>query len=290
MKLTDQIFLKALVENSVVPIFEKNSFIKQLKEVTGIKELTENEETLLSFFIQEYNEKSIVGLSLLNLIEKLKSTKSNSAALSLLSKIESNSDIKAQIDEYNELRKKSNRKWIIGFIIFLIVAILFVCWKYNYIKLPGVSKSGGNVLVIDVDLLAQSATSHVINSALSPEQSQQFANQYRDSLQKEVESYLDKGYVILNRINVYAYSRDQDITYEILDRMGIKPVDDSELKTKYSGSQRYDVLRNYAIANIDDVAREALDEKQAVFNQQAEQQLDKAQIMTNENGQSIDVE
>lgn len=286
MNIQDKIFDTALVDGK----YEKLPFIQSFHPVIGSEPLTENETTLINFLVQEYNDKNINDLTLLDFIQKLQSNQSNSAALSLITKIKSNDEINSQLLEYQEQRKKDNRKWIIGFILFALLAALFLAWKFNYIKLPIGSSHGGNMAVIDVDMLAYSATTHVINKNLGPDQSQVFANQYRDQLQTLVESYLDKGYILVNRKYVYAYSRDNDITYDLLNELGIKPVDDSEFKTKYSGSARYDVLRNYAATAITETAQEAASEQQVQFNNQAQQQLNSAEIMTNADGQSIDVE
>ncbi|MDD2944316.1 MAG: hypothetical protein PHG15_00595 [Acinetobacter sp.] len=286
MNIQDKIFNKALVDGK----YDKQQFIQTFHLVIGSEPLTENETTLINFLVQEYNDKNINDLTLLNFIEKLQSSNSNSAALSLITKIKDNTEINSQLLAYQEQKKKDNRKWIIGFFILALLAALFLAWKFNYIKLPTGSAHGGNMAVIDVDMLAYSATTHVINKNLGPEQSQVFANQYRDQLQALVEDYLDKGYILVNRKYVYAYSRNNDITYDLLNQLGIKPVDDSEFKTKYSGTARYDVLRNYAAAAISDTAQEAEGEQQAQFNNQAQQQLNSAEIMTNADGQSIDVE
>lgn len=286
MNIQDQIFDTALINGQ----YDKKLFIEQIQSVTGPEPLTENEVTLISFLVQEYNDKNIRDITLVQFIQKLQSNTSNSAALSLLTKIKDNPEINAQWKQYQEEKKKDNRKWIIGLVIFTVLVSLFLAWKFNYLKFPSLSAKGGNVAVIDVEMLATSATTHVINANLNPNQSQEFANQYRDQLQNLVEGYLDKGYILVNRNNVYAYSRDNDITYDLLDELGIKPVDESELKTKYSGTARYDVLRNYAATTITDTALEAINEQQMNFNNQAEQQLNSAEIMTNANGQSIDVE
>lgn len=286
MNIQDQIFDTAFVNGQ----YDKNLFIEKIHSITGPEPLTENETTLISFLVQEYNDKNIRDITLVQFIQKLQSNTSNSAALSLLTKIKDNPEINAQWKQYQEEKKKDNRKWIIGLVIFAVLVSLFLAWKFNYLKLPSLSAKGGNVAVIDVEMLATSATTHVMNANLNPNQSQEFANQYRDQLQSLVEDYLDKGYILVNRNNVYAYSRDNDITYDLLDDLGIKPVDESELKTKYSGKARYDVLRNYAATTISDTAQEAINEQQVNFNAQAEQQLNSAEIITNANGQSIDVE
>lgn len=286
MNIQDKIFDIALVNGQ----YDKNLFIEKIHSITGSEPLTENEITLISFLVQEYNDKNIRDITLVQFIQKLQSNTSNSAALSLLTKIKDNTEINAQWKQYEEEKKKDNRKWIIGLVIFAVLASLFLAWKFNYLKLPSLSAKGGNVAVIDVEMLATSATTHVMNANLSPNQSQEFANQYRDQLQNLVENYLDKGYILVNRNNVYAYSRDNDITYDLLDDLGIKPVDESELKTKYSGKARYDVLRNYAATTISDTANEAINEQQMNFNAQAEQQLNSSEIITNANGQSIDVD
>lgn len=286
MNIQDQIFDKAFVDGK----YDKLLFIDSLQPVLGEQALNENETTLLSFLVQQYNDKGTKDLTLLDLIEELQTNKTNSSSLSLLTKIKDNAEINNQLLTYQAEKKKENRKWIIGLIVLALLAALFLAWKFNYIKLPTGSAHGGNMAVIDVDMLAYSATSHVIGKNLNPAQSQEFANQYRDQLQQLVESYLDKGYILVNRKFVYAYSRDNDITYDLLNDLGIKPVDDSEYKTKYSGSERYDVLRNYATTAINDTANEAVNEQQSQFNNRAEQQLNTAEIMTNADGQSIDVE
>lgn len=286
MNIQDQIFDKSIVDGK----YDKQLFIESLKPVLGEQTLNEDETTLLKFLVQQYNDKGTKDLSLLDLIEELRSNKTNSSSLSLLTKIKDNTLINNQILSFQAEKQKENRKWIIGLIVLALLAALFLAWKFNYIKLPTGSAHGGNMAVIDVDMLAYSATSHVIGKKLNSAQSQEFANQYRDQLQKMVESYLDKGYILVNRKFVYAYSRDNDITYDLLNDLGIKPVDDSEYKTKYSGSERYNVLRNFASTAINDTANEALDEKQAQFNNRAEQQLNTAEIMTNADGQAIDVE
>lgn len=286
MNIQDQIFDKAFVDGK----YDKTLFIECLQPVIDVQSLTENETTLLNFLVQEYNDKKVKDLTFLQFFDELKANSTNSAALGLITKIKDNSEINAQLQQHQEQKKKDNRKWIIGFVILALLVSIFFAWKLNYIKLPSFSSSGGNVAVIDVDMLAHSATSHVIDKNLTPEQSQAFANQYRDQLEVLVENYLDKGYILVNRNFVYAYSRDNDITYDILDDLGIKPIDNGEFSTKYSGSQRYDVLRNFASSVITQTGQEAATQQQTQFNNQAEKQLDSAQIMTNENGQSIDVE
>jgi hypothetical protein len=284
MNIKDINFQDALIDNQ----YDKNLFITSFESLIG-SPLNDDEKILISSMLQEYNAKSkkVSFFDVYTYLNKSKVPYSKS----ILLKISNNSDIQSQLNINIEESKKDIRKFVAKFILIMSAILLTLAFAFGYIKLPFLSsKSSGGVLVVDIDLLAYSASSHVIDSAMSPQQSQKFANDYRDKLKVEIDNYLDDGYVILNKMNTYAYSQDQDITKDLLDSIGIPVIENDEYLSRYNSQQRYDVLRNYSSSNIENAATEAFNDQNQKFNTQAQQSLDSSQIMTGDNGQAIDLQ
>ncbi|WP_436658755.1 hypothetical protein [Acinetobacter sp. P1(2025)] len=285
MNINDKIFEDAYVDGK----YDKTKFLQIIQGVVSPETLSEGEETVVNFSVQELNDAKKTNISLLDFVDYLKKNKTNLSYKVLVSKISSNLNIKDQLHEYYSKKEKENRYWTIGFGVFILAAVLGVLNYLGYLKLPSFS-SGSKVIVINMDKLATSATVDAVHKKLSAEQSQEYANKYRDNLRRVIEGYTDRGYVVMDRSAIYAVNDDQDVTLDILKEMGIPPVSPNEFDINYNSVQKYDALRNFSNANIGQVAQQAQTDSLFKANQAAEQQLQQSDVMTNPNGQSIDVE
>ena len=113
-----------------------------------------------------------------------------------------------------------------------------------------------------------------------------------------------------------AYGREEDVTKKAWVKSGIQLITidtfesnkefilntfkihnfirlNKELKkfdADYSNQQKYDVLKNFAQLNVGDYEAQALNDANKAINQQAEQQLNSAEVITDSDGQSIDLQ
>lgn len=287
MNINDQIFSEA---KSADGKYEKAKVLSIINDLVGENKLDDGDETLINFMIQECNDHGKTDLSLLQFANYITSHKSNLASKSVMLKLNQNPDFKSQYETYLREKAKSNRKFFGALIFVLALSAVLLLWKFDYLKNPFSSSSAGGIVVLDVDKLAYSATAHLMEKKMTPEATQAYGNDYRKALAAIIESYLDDGYVIVNRYNVYAYGKKQDITEDVLKKLGLPVVEDEEYQTKYNSGQRYDVLKNFATANISSEAEKFLNDKQSQFNNTAQVSLDKADVITGDNGQSIDLE
>lgn len=287
MNINDQIFSEAKASNGK---YEKAKVLSIINDLVGENKLDEGDETLINFMIQECNDHGKTDLSLLQFANYIASHKSNLASKSVMQKLNQNPDFKSQYETYLREKTKSNRKFFGALIFVAALSAVLLLWKFDYLKNPFSSTSAGAIVVLDVDKLAYSATAHLMEKKMTPEATQAYGNEYRKALADIIEGYLDDGYVIVNRYNVYAYGKKQDITEDVLKKLGLPVVEDEEYQTKYNSGQRYDVLKNFASANITSEAEKFLNDKQSQFNNSAQVSLDKADVITGSNGQSIDLE
>ena len=77
---------------------------------------------------------------------------------------------------------------------------------------------------------------------------------------------------------------------QLIKNLGLKPVDREKFDADYSSQQKYDVLKNFAQLNVGDYEAQALNDANKAINQQAEQQLNSAEVITDSDGQSIDLQ
>lgn len=285
--------------NIKTPIFEaafedgaysKPKVIEILNETIQPEKLNDSDETVLGSVLFSINDSALKNLNIVQLIQKIELNKTN-ASKALVAKILSNPDIHAQMNEYKAQKSKENRKWIIGFFIIVGVLGLILANKFNLIKLPiSPAKEGAKVVVLDTGRLAYSATIPYMNKQLTPDQAQAISIEYKQNLQKEIKKYVDNGYIIINKSSVYVTSESNDITDQLIKNLGLKPVDREKFDADYSNQQKYDVLKNFAQLNVGDYEAQALNDANKAINQQAEQQLNSAEVITDSDGQSIDLQ
>lgn len=285
--------------NIKTPIFEaafedgaysKPKVIEILNETIQPEKLNETDETVLGAVLFSINDSALKNLNIIQLIQKIELNKTN-ASKALVAKILTNPDIHSQMSEYKAQKSKENRKWIIGFFIIVAAIGLILANKFNLIKLPiSPAKEGAKVVVLDTGRLAYSATIPYMDKQLTPDQAQAISIEYKQNLQREIKKYVDNGYIIINKSSVYVTSESNDITDQLIKNLGLKPVDREKFDADYSNQQKYDVLKNFAQLNVGDYEAQALNDANKEINQQAEQQLNSAEVITDSDGQSIDLQ
>ncbi len=285
--------------NIKAPIFEaafedgaysKPKVIEILNETIQPEKLNETDETVLGAVLFSINDSALKNLNIIQLIQKIELNKTN-ASKALVAKILTNPDIHSQMTEYKAQKSKENRKWIIGFFIIVAAIGLILANKFNLIKLPiSPAKEGAKVVVLDTGRLAYSATIPYMDKQLTPDQAQAISIEYKQNLQREIKKYVDNGYIIINKSSVYVTSESNDITDQLIKNLGLKPVDREKFDADYSNQQKYDVLKNFAQLNVGDYEAQALNDANKAINQQAEQQLNNAEVITDSDGQSIDLQ
>lgn len=285
--------------NIKAPIFEsafedgaysKLKLVEILNEIINPEKLNDSDETVLGSVLFSINDNGLKNLNVIQLIQKIELNKTN-ASKALVVKILSNPDIHSQMSEYKAQKSKENRKWIIGFFIIVGVLGLILANKFNLIKLPiSAAKEGAKVVVLDTGRLAYSATIPFMDKELTPDQAQKISLTYKQNLQKEIKKYVDNGYIIINKSSVYVTSESNDITDKLIKDLGFKPVDREKFDADYSNQQKYDVLKNFAQINVGEYESKAVDEANQAYNKQAEQQLNNAEVITDGDGQSIDLQ
>ncbi len=129
-----------------------------------------------------------------------------------------------------------------------------------------------------------------MDKQLTPDQAQAISIEYKQNLQREIKKYVDNGYIIINKSSVYVTSESNDITDQLIKNLGLKPVDREKFDADYTNQQKYDVLKNFAQLNVGDYEAQALNDANKAINQQAEQQLNSAEVITDSDGQSIDLQ
>lgn len=285
--------------NIKTPIFEaafedgaysKPKVIEILNETIQPEKLNETDETVLGAVLFSINDSALKNLNIIQLIQKIELNKTN-ASKALVAKILTNPDIQSQMNEYKAQKSKENRKWIIGFFIIVAAIGLILANKFNLIKLPiSPAKEGAKVVVLDTGRLAYSATIPYMDKELTPDQAQKVSLKYKQDLQKQLNKYVDNGYIIINKSAVYVTSETNDITDQLIKDLGFKPVDREKFDADYSNQQKYDVLKNFAQINVGEYEVKALDDANKALNQQAEQALNSAEVITDSDGQSIDLQ
>lgn len=285
--------------NIKTPIFEaafedgaysKPKVIEILNETIQPEKLNETDETVLGAVLFSINDSALKNLNIIQLIQKIELNKTN-ASKALVAKILTNPDIHSQMTEYKAQKSKENRKWIIGFFIIVAAIGLILANKFNLIKLPiSPAKEGAKVVVLDTGRLAYSATIPYMDKQLTPDQAQAISIEYKQNLQREIKKYVDNGYIIINKSSVYVTSESNDITDQLIKNLGLKPVDREKFDADYSNQQKYDVLKSFAQLNVGDYEAQALNDANKAINQQAEQQLNSAEVITDSDGQSIDLQ
>lgn len=285
--------------NIKTPIFEaafedgaysKPKVIEILNETIQPEKLNETDETVLGAVLFSINDSALKNLNIIQLIQKIELNKTN-ASKALVAKILTNPDIHSQMTEYKAQKSKENRKWIIGFFIIVAAIGLILANKFNLIKLPiSPAKEGAKVVVLDTGRLAYSATIPYMDKQLTPDQAQAISIEYKQNLQREIKKYVDNGYIIINKSSVYVTSESNDITDQLIKNLGLKPVDREKFDADYTNQQKYDVLKNFAQLNVGDYEVQALNDANKAINQQAEQQLNSAEVITDSDGQSIDLQ
>lgn len=271
-------------------VYVKNKMVSLINDIVEPEKLNESDETILGGILLTINDSGVKDLNLIQLLNKIELNRTN-ASKALTEKILSNTNIRQQMVEYKKQKSKENRKWIIGLLILVGLIGLFLAYKFNFIKLPiSPAKEGAKVVVLDSARLAYSATVPYMNMELTPDQAQKISTQYRNNLQREIKKYVDNGYIIINRSNVYVTSESNDITDKLIKDLGLKPVDREKFDADYTNQQKYDVLKNFAQLNVGDYENAAINDANKTLNEQAQKQLDNSQIITNSEGQSIDLE
>lgn len=270
--------------------YSKPKVIEILNETIQPEKLNETDETVLGAVLFSINDSALKNLNIIQLIQKIELNKTN-ASKALVAKILTNPDIHSQMSEYKAQKSKENRKWIIGFFIIVAAICLILANKFNLIKLPiSPAKEGAKVVVLDTGRLAYSATIPYMDKQLTPDQAQAISIEYKQNLQREIKKYVDNGYIIINKSSVYVTSESNDITDQLIKNLGFKPVDREKFDADYSNQQKYDVLKNFAQLNVGDYEAQALNDANKAINQQAEQQLNNAEVITDSDGQSIDLQ
>ncbi|EPF6482955.1 hypothetical protein [Acinetobacter baumannii] len=286
LNIKNPIFESAYIDGQ----YSKAEVIETINSFITPEKLNESDETVLGGVLFTINDSGIKNLTLLQLIKKIELNKTN-ASKALLAKIYSVAEIKSQIDLIKEENRKENRKLIIGSCILVSILALILAYKYNLIKMPiSPATEGAKVVVLDTARLAYSATVPYMSKQLTPEQAQQVSLQYRDNLQKVIQEYTDNGYIIINRSAVYVTSEKNDITDQVIKSLGFEPVERERFDADYSNQEKYEVLKSFAQTNVSNYETAALNDANQAINAQAEQQLNNAEVITNSNGQSIDIE
>ena len=274
------VFEDAFIDGS----YSKSKMVEMINEIINPEILNESDETILGSVLFSINDSGAKNLNIVQLISKIELNK-------LVAKIQSNQNIHNQMVKYKEEKRKENRKWFWGLIVTTGVIGLLIAFKFNYLKFPiSSAKEGAKVVVLDTARLAYSATAPYMNAQISPDQAQKISIQYRENLQREIKKYVDNGYIIIHRSNVYVTSESNDITDTLIKNLGLKPVGREQFDADYTNEQKYNVLKNFAQLNLSNYEGAALEDANKQFNDQAEQQLNNAQVITNNEGQSIDLE
>ena len=270
--------------------YSKNKMVEMINEIINPEILNESDVTVLGAVLFSINDIGTKNLNIVQLINKIELNKTN-ASKALVAKIHSNQNIHNQMVKYKEETRKEHKKWVWGFILAIGLLSLFMAYKFNYLKLPMTTASeGAKVVVLDTARLAYSATAPYMNAQISPDQAQKISIQYRDNLQREIKKYVDNGYIIIHRSNVYVTSESNDITDTLIKNLGLKPVGREQFDADYTNEQKYNVLKNFSQLNLTKYEDAALEDANKQLNDQAEQQLNNAQVITNNEGQSIDLE
>lgn len=270
--------------------YSKTSIIETINSFITPEQLNESDETILGGVLFSINDSGVQNLTLQQLIKKIELNKT-SASKSLLTKIYSVPLIKNQMDQIKEQNQKENRKWVIGLCLLVAAVGLGFAYKYNWIKLPlSPATEGAKVVVIDTARLAYSASAPYIDKQLTPDQAQKISLSYKENLQKVISKYTDNGYIIINRSSVYVTSEKNDITDNVIKDLGFKPIDRERFDADYTNEQKYNVLQSFAQLNVADYEAAALNDVNQAINAKAEQQLNNAEVITDANGQSIDIE
>lgn len=287
MNIQQPLFEKAFIDGK----YSKPEFVEILNELITPETLSETDEVVLGSVLFSINDASTNQLNIINLIRFINLNNTNAAKL-LTQKILLNPQIKSEYDSYKATNKKKQRKWAIGYSGLLLVVACAVGYKTGYIKLPvPTATDGAKVVVIDTARLAYAASVPYINQNISPEQAQQISIQYRDSLQREIQSYVDKGYIIINRSSVYVTSPKNDITDNVIKAVGLKPIGIDRFDADYTNEQKYNVLKSFAQSHVSDYEQAVLAERTNELNKAAEAQIDKENIIVDETtGQSIDLQ
>lgn len=271
-------------------VYSKVKSIELLNDIIHPEILNDSDETVLGAVLFAINDKGLKNLNIIKLIQAIEMNKTN-ASKALVGKILSNQSINNQVNEHKEQTKKENRKWIIGFLILILILGLLLANKFKLINIPlSPAKEGAKVVVLDTGRLAYSATIPYMDKELTPDQAQKISMQYKQNLQKHINKYIENGYIIINKSSVYVTSETNDITDQLIKDLGFKPVDREKFDADYTNQQKYDVLKNFAQSNVGDYETKALDEANQALNQQAEQQLNNAEVITDSSGQSIDLQ
>lgn len=286
INIKDSVFESAIENGS----YSRTKLVDSINQIIAPEKLNDTDDTILGSVLLSINDNGKKDLSLLQLVTEIEKNKTN-AAKSLVNKIYSNQSIKSQFEAFKAERQKDHNKWYL-MVFGLAALVLFIgAYKFGYIKSPlPIANEGAKVVVLDTARLAYSATAPYMNAEVSLDQAQKISLQYRDKLQKEIQKYVDNGYIIINRSNVYVTSESNDITDKLIKDLGLKPVDRERFDADYTNQQKYDVLKNFAQLNVGDYESAAINDANASFNAQAEQQLNNSEVITNAEGQSIDIE
>lgn len=285
MKINQPIFETAYIDGR----YSMAEFNKIMALLVEPEQLNESDTTLINFAVQSFNDQSKKLVTIIDLVKTLRLNQSNASNRALLAKINTNRHVESHLNEYFSNKKKENRRWLSGFAVFAVLALLFALNSMGYLNFNSLG-AGSKVVVIDINKLAVSATADALNKKLNPEQSQKYATDYRNKLQAQIESYTKKGYVVVDRANIFAVDEKLDVTNNILKNIGIKPASIPEFDKDYTDLQKYDAIRNFANSNVNDLRKSATEEILFKSNQEAATQMDAAEIYKGDSGQSIDLE
>lgn len=285
MKINQPIFETAYIDGR----YSMGEFNKIMAVLVEPEQLDESDTTLINFAVQSFNDQSKKLVTIIDLVKTLRLNQSNASNRALLAKINTNRHVESHLNEYFSNKKKENRRWLSGFAVFAVLALLFALNSMGYLNFNSLG-AGSKVVVIDINKLAVSATADALNKKLNPEQSQKYATDYRNKLQAQIESYTKKGYVVVDRANIFAVDEKLDVTNNILKNIGIKPASIPEFDKDYTDLQKYDAIRNFANSNVNDLRKSATEEILFKSNQEAATQMDAAEIYKGDSGQSIDLE
>lgn len=285
MKIQTPIFETAYINESYL----KDEFLSILKNEIDAESFSVTDEVNIANMLMHFNENAKKNITMLDVIKFLDSSGTGSAK-NLSSRIKNSDSYSLEYNSYIQKLKKDNRKWIVGFIIFIALAVTFVLYKFNYLdRFIQKPKEGAQVVVIDQEKLAISAIEPYLGKEISAEQSAKTAQQFQKNLQVIINSYIDNGYIIINKGSIYAMSSKNDITDDVLHKLGIKPVDSQDFQNG-SNIEKYNVLKNFAQANVMDYENAANRDKEEQRNKELQNSYNNQQIITNQSGQAIDVE
>lgn len=286
LDIKSAIFEDAFIDGA----YSKNKLVEMINEIIEPEKLNDSDETVLGAVLFSINDSGVKNLNLIKLINKIELNKTN-ASKGLVAKLYTNQNVRSQMDKYNEEKRKENRKWFIGLALLVGAICLFFAQKFGYLKLPiSPATEGAKVVVLDTARLAYSATAPYMDKQITPDQAQKISLQYRENLQREIKKYVDNGYIIIHRSNVYVTAESNDITDTLIKNLGLTPVGREQFDADYTNQQKYDVLKNFAQLNLSSYESAAIDDANKQFNEKAEQQLNNSEVITNNEGQSIDLE